>query len=91
MVNPEYGVVVPGTDGLGKMRVHVESLNVGKSGGYRLIYKAMMVDETWQIVLLTGYFKGDCDDLSRAEYGALMKEAEGIFNASSGDIDWEDA
>jgi len=32
-----------------------------------------------------------CDDLSRAEDGALMKEAEGIFTASSGDIDWEGA
>ena len=38
-----------------------------------------MVDEVWKIALLAAYFKGDCDDLSQAEYEGIAGEAEEIF------------
>lgn len=77
--NPEYGVSVQGTDGLRKMRVKVPALNVGKSGGYRLIYKACVIDEVWKIALFAAFFKGDCDDLSANDYKEIAKESDEIF------------
>lgn len=72
------------------MRVHVPALHTGKSGGYRLIYKPLMVDEVWKIVLLVAYFKGDCEDLSQAEYDGITREVEGIFNDCEDKFEWED-
>lgn len=89
--NPEYGVLIKNTGGLRKMRVHVPSFPVGKSGGYRLIYKPMMIDEVWKIALLAAYFKRDCEDLSKAEYDGIAGEAEEIFNDAEGRFEWEDA
>lgn len=86
--NPDYGAVVKGTNGLRKMRVKVPALNTGKSGGYRLIYKALVVDETWTIALLASYFKGDCDDLESAEYKIIESESNDIFEHSE-DIPWK--
>jgi mRNA-degrading endonuclease RelE of RelBE toxin-antitoxin system len=85
--NPDYGVVVKGTNGLRKMRVNVPSLNTGKRGGYRLIYKALVIDETWTIVFLASYYKGDCDDLDSTEYKMIESEANDIFCRSE-DIPW---
>ena len=73
------------------MRVHVPALQTGKRGGYRLIYKPLMVDEVWKAALLAAYFKGDCNDLSQAEYEGIAGEAEEIFNDSEGKFEWEDA
>jgi hypothetical protein len=88
--NPEYGALIRDTGGLRKMRVHVPSLQTGKSGGYRLIYKPLMVDEVWRIALLAAYFKGDCEDLSDKEYGTIAGEAEEILNDCEGRFEWED-
>jgi hypothetical protein len=89
--NPEYGALIRNAGGLRKMRVHVPTLHVGKSGGYRLIYRPMMVDEVWKIALLAAYFKGDCEDLSQAEYDLIALEAEAIFNDCEGHFAWESA
>ena len=86
--NPEYGVLVKGTGGLRKMRVRVPSLNVGKSGGYRLIYKALVIDEVWKIALLETYSKSTREDLSSTEYHAVMREADDIFQRSE-ETTWE--
>lgn len=88
--NPEYGVIVKDTDGLRKMRVRVPALNVGKSGGYRLIYKAQLIDEVWKVVLLATYFKGDCEDLSDSDYIIVSEESKLIFESAE-DIKWETA
>ena len=73
------------------MRIHVPALNVGKSGGYRLIYKAIMVDEVRKIALLATYFKGDCDDLTKSEYAVIAAEGEEIFNDCEEKFKWEEA
>ena len=89
--NPEYGALMRDTDGLRKMRVHVPALHSGKRGGYRLIYKPLMIDEVWKIALLAAYFKGECEDLSHTEYKEIADEAEEIFNDCEGKFHWEDA
>ncbi len=85
--NPDFGRVVPGTQGLRKMRLRARDLNCGKSGGYRLIYRKIEDEEIIYIVFLAVYFKGDKDDLSAAEYGVIDMESESIFNNSL-QIEW---
>jgi len=89
-LNPDYGVAIPGWRGLRKMRLMVPGLNAGKRGGYRLIYRASMIDEVWHVVFLNAYFKGDKDDLSHAEYAALEAESEKILSSPL-DYEWADA
>jgi mRNA-degrading endonuclease RelE of RelBE toxin-antitoxin system len=78
-LNPQYGVSIPRFNDLRKMRLRVPGLNVGKSGGYRLIYQAKEMDEALHVVFLETYFKGDCEDLSQAAYKDLVSTAEAIF------------
>ena len=66
---------------LRKMRLQAAGLNVGKSGGNRLIYRAKEMDEAMYIVFLETYFKGDCEDLSQDDYKLLATEAEAILSA----------
>lgn len=66
---------------------HGPGLNCGKSGGYRLIYRAEVLDESWHVIFLATYFKGDCEDLPKAEYKALLKESEAILSHSL-DYEW---
>lgn len=63
-LNPEYGVEVKGCAPLRKMRVAVPALNIGKSGGYRMIYGVELIDEIKYVVFLHLYFKGEQADLS---------------------------
>jgi mRNA-degrading endonuclease RelE of RelBE toxin-antitoxin system len=88
-LNPLYGVEIPRRGGLRKMRLAVPGLNCGKSGGYRLIYRAVMIDEVWHIVFLRAFFKGEKEDLSHDEYFALEQESE-IILFSTLDYEWED-
>ena len=81
-LNPDYGVAIPRYRGLRKMRLMVPGLNAGKRGGYRLIYRAAMIDEVWHIIFLRAYFKGDAADLSHDEYRVLEDESEAILSAS---------
>lgn len=87
-LNPEYGVSIPGHPDLRKMRVSVPGLNVGKSGGYRLVYRAKEMDEAVHIVFLDTWFKGDCEDLSKSTYDDLASAAEAIL-AQPTLYDWD--
>ncbi|MEZ4828945.1 MAG: hypothetical protein R3C61_22065 [Bacteroidia bacterium] len=88
-LNPDYGVLIPGKEGLRKMRLMVPGLNTGKSGGYRLIYRAEIIDEVWHIIFLKTYFKGDRDDLTSSEYKEMLHLSEEIF-ANPFEFEWED-
>jgi mRNA-degrading endonuclease RelE of RelBE toxin-antitoxin system len=88
-LNPAYGVEIPKRNGLRKMRLAVRALNCGKSGGYRLIYRAVMIDEAWHIVFLRAFFKGDMEDLSHADYDVLEDESEEILSSTI-DYDWQE-
>ena len=52
---------------LKKMRFRAPGLNVGKSGGYRLIYRAKEMDEAVYVVFMETCFKGDCEHPSQNE------------------------
>ena len=78
-MNPHFGVSIPRFQDLRKMRLQVPGLNVGKRGGYRLIYRAREMDEAVYVVFLETYFKGDCEDLSAAEYKELATAADSIL------------
>lgn len=78
--SPEYGVVIPRHAPLRKMRVHVQALACGKSGGYRMIYRVALIDEVKFVVLLELYYKGDREDLDAAEYSRLAAEAESVLD-----------
>ncbi len=62
------------------MRLQVPGLNAGKSGGYRLIYRAEEMDQAVQVVFLDTYFKGDTGDLTDGEYEALSAAVNAIFS-----------
>ncbi|MEZ4772472.1 MAG: hypothetical protein R3D00_04755 [Bacteroidia bacterium] len=71
------------------MRLMVPGLNAGKSGGYRLIYKAEVIDEIYHIVFLRIYFKGDLDDLTAGEYRNMIALSEEILSDTLS-YDWEE-
>ena len=88
-LNPTFGVEIPKRSGLRKMRLAVRGLNCGKSGGYRLIYRAVMIDEVWHIVFLRVFFKGDIEDLSHDDYYVLENESEEILSSTL-DYEWQE-
>ena len=79
-LNPHYGLSIPRFQDQRKMRLQVPGLNVGKSGGYRLIYRAEEMDEAVHVVFLETYFKGDADDLTHSAYQKLSAAASAIFS-----------
>ena len=79
-LNADFGEPLVGFPGLKKMRIALPGLNMGKSGGYRLIYRAEMVDEIWHIVFLAIFFKGDLEDLPKAQYKLLHQKSEDIIS-----------
>lgn len=79
-LNPLYGVSIPRFHDLRKMRLRAPGLNVGKSGGYRLIYRAKEMDEAVYVVFLETYFKGDCEDLGQDEYKLLVAAADSVLS-----------
>lgn len=72
------------------MRINVPSARLGKSGGYRCIYRKAKIDEMEYLVFLEVYFKGDKDDLTSEEYATLEKEAEAVLSDPLS-VEWEDA
>ena len=78
-LNPHYGESIPRFHDLRKMRVRVPGYNVGKSGGYRLIYRAKEMDEAIYVVYLETYSKSECVDLTSDDYKLLVQEAEAIL------------
>lgn len=88
-LNPDYGLLVPGWDGLRKMRLQVPGLNCGKRGGYRLIYRSMIIDDVWHVVFLRAFFKGEMEDLPHRDYEATQAESDEIL-ANSLEFEWDD-
>ena len=87
--NPEYGVPIPRFGSLRKMRVAIPDQGFGKRGGYRLIYRTQIVDETRYFVFLSVYFKSDTEDLSRDEYQELINLSQDILENWL-DFTWDD-
>lgn len=89
-INTEYGVPIPGYGGLRKMRIGIPAARLGKSSGYRCIYRKARIDEIDYLVFLEVYFKGDKADLTAEEFATLEDEAEEILKDPLG-VEWEDA
>ncbi|MDH4263945.1 MAG: addiction module toxin RelE [Spirochaetia bacterium] len=70
--NPEYGDVIPGTNGLRKLRWAAKGK--GKRGGARVLYLDILVVE--KIYLITAYSKDTKIDLSASE----KKEIKELIN-----------
>ncbi|MBN9558928.1 MAG: type II toxin-antitoxin system RelE/ParE family toxin [Alphaproteobacteria bacterium] len=71
--NPDSGDVIPGTDGIRKIRFAIG--NRGKRGGGRAIYVAIKIRDT--IYLLTAYAKNQKEDLTAEDkkvWNAVVKE-----------------
>ena len=67
-INPEAGDVIPGLEGLRKIRFAMR--NRGKRGGGRAIYYLMMSDET--ALMITAYAKNEREDLSSDQKKAIV-------------------
>ena len=87
-LNPRYGDSIPRFHDLHKMWMRVPGYKVGKSGGYRLIYRAKEMDEAIYVVYLETYSKSECADLTHDAYKILVAEAE-IILADPLRYDWE--
>ena len=74
-----YGDSVPGHPSLRKMRVALPGAGIGKSGGYRLVYREADVDQARHVLLLRLYFKGDQEDLGAGEYRAAREESQDVL------------
>lgn len=77
ILQPDRGVPIPGHSKLRKVRVGVPG--IGKSGGYRLIYRQALIEETIYISLLEIFFKSESADLSKKEYDTLLSESNNIL------------
>ena len=88
-LNPDYGVPIPGFSVLRKMRMAIPAAGLGKSGGYRLIYRKMTIEETTYVIFLSVYFKGDKEDLAHFEYKEILAESDRVFEDYDS-VAWED-
>ncbi|MEI7698585.1 MAG: type II toxin-antitoxin system RelE/ParE family toxin [Planctomycetia bacterium] len=73
MEQPNRGVVIPGCNGLRKLRVANESRGKGKRGGCRVIY--LYVPEACWFFMLDIYSKDEQENLSAAERRLLSQLA----------------
>jgi mRNA-degrading endonuclease RelE of RelBE toxin-antitoxin system len=70
---PQLGVLIPGSNGIRKVRLQNRDARRGKSGGYRLLY--YVEDEPNQtLYLLLIYSKSDRDDVTQRELRDLLSE-----------------
>ncbi|UVC07572.1 hypothetical protein IHQ71_20560 [Rhizobium sp. TH2] len=67
-INPEAGDLIPGLEGLRKIRFAMR--NRGKRGGGRAIYYLMMSDE--MVLMITAYAKSEREDLSPDQKKAIV-------------------
>jgi len=79
-INPERGPPIPGFGHLRKMRVSLPRLNIGKSGGYRLVYRKVISEELVYIIFLTTYFKSEVENLSYDQLEELEDESERVLD-----------
>jgi hypothetical protein len=69
--NPEEGDLIPGADGIRKLRWRDSRRGKGKRGGLRIIYYCFLSDgEIW---LLTLYGKDEASDLTKDEKAQLRR------------------
>jgi len=73
MENPQSGPVIPGCDGIRKLRWGVVSQGKGKRSGARVIY--LHVPEADRIDMLLVYGKDESNDLTAGEKKALAELA----------------
>ena len=71
MLNPEAGVLIPGTGGLRKLRFVDKRRGKGKRGGLRVIYYWWNAGS--QFWLFTIYDKDEMSDLSKAQREMLKQ------------------
>ena len=74
-LNPEAGVVIPGTGGLRKMRIALQGR--GKRGGGRVIY--WYHSPGYPAVLLWVLAKSAGEDLTKEQYRKLAGSIEGLI------------
>jgi hypothetical protein len=72
--NPEKGDVIKNSGGLRKIRMAIE--NTGKSGGARIIYLYLALEE--EIFLITAYKKSNKEDLTEADLKIFKKFVKAI-------------
>jgi len=66
--NPEAGVLIPGLEGLRKIRFGIRGK--GKRGGGRAIYYLMISDDA--ALMLAAYAKNEQEDLSHEQKKAIL-------------------
>ena len=69
IINPENGTLIPGSNGLRKLRWGLE--DKGKSGGIRVIY--FWDKENSRVYMLLSYSKNEMDNLSQKELVKISK------------------
>ena len=69
LCNPQVGAVIPGSGGVRKVRFALPGQ--GKSGGSRVIYVDIVVDET--IYMIYAYPKSAKENLTKAEIAEFKK------------------
>jgi len=75
LLRPEQGVIIPGTNGLRKLRWGLKGK--GKRGGCRVIYYWDKKDETFYMLFV--YPKSKQDDLTPAQIRVLSKLVQEEF------------
>jgi len=71
IINPLVGALIKNSGGLRKLRWGIESKSKGKSGGIRVIYYYVALDD--KIFMLVAYEKSKKDDLTHKELANLRK------------------
>lgn len=74
--DPEAGDVVPGTNGLRKVRFAAPGSGRGKSGGYRVYYLAVF--EYGHLILWAVLSKSERADLTKADRNAIGRRVAAI-------------
>jgi hypothetical protein len=74
--NPQAGSVIPGLDGLRKIRFGIRGK--GKRGGGRAIYYLMLTDET--ALMITAYAKNEREDLSSEQKKVILSLLKELKN-----------
>lgn len=69
--NPQIGSVIQGTGGLRKMRF---ALNEGKSGGARVLYVDLVLNE--EVYLISAYSKVEKENISNSDKEIIRKMIE---------------